>query len=62
MARRVHGAIQHLLRPCRPWHRTNTGFETDGTAQSIKYWPDENRLDADGHIQGARFVLDLAGV
>jgi hypothetical protein len=31
----------------RFWHRTNTGFETDGTAQSIKYWPDENRLDAE---------------
>ncbi|MBW3600724.1 MAG: hypothetical protein KY475_26100, partial [Planctomycetes bacterium] len=31
----------------RFWHRTNTGFETDGTAQSIKYWPHENRLDAD---------------
>ncbi len=40
----------------RFWHRTNTGFETDGAAQRIQYWPQENRLDAD-----LRF-LDLTGL
>ena len=37
-------------------HRADTGFETDGAAQRIQYWPKENRLDAD-----LRF-LDLTGI
>ncbi len=40
----------------RFWHRADTGFETDGAAQRIQYWPKENRLDAD-----LRF-LDLTGI
>lgn len=39
----------------RFWHRTDAGIETDGAAQRIQYWPNENRLDAD-----LRFI-DLTG-